>query len=406
MIGKVCLVTGARVKIGYRCALKLLRCGAVVIATTRFPADAAGRFEKEDDFEIWKNNLHLFGLDFRNVGVLESFCSFIKQKYSRLDVIINNACQTIRRPPAYYKHLLEHENENSSPSAVGQKTLPLLRQNFEMLNQLNAAKGSKSLGGVPKTADGEATIEEIDDNMETVPASFSSASTMRSDATWKSDSTSLTSSQSVPAAPVSSAAMTQIALVEGDDDFSSALFPTQTTDVNQQQVDLRTKNSWMLKLDEVSTPELAEVMLINAMAPTIINSKLKPLMEMDPDVPKFIVNVSAMEGKFYRYKSETHPHTNMAKAALNMMTRTSAQDYKKSNIYMTAVDTGWINDEKPLVKAVQHMKAHNFQTPLDEIDAAARVLDPVIAPLLDLAQGRKFDPPWGIFLKDYAKCEW
>jgi NAD(P)-dependent dehydrogenase (short-subunit alcohol dehydrogenase family) len=80
----------------------------------------------------------------------------------------------------------------------------------------------------------------------------------------------------------------------------------------------------------------------------------------------FIVNVSAMEGKFYRRKLATHPHTNMAKAALNMMTRTSASDYAKSNIFMTAVDTGWINDENPLERAVQNALQH-FASPLDEV---------------------------------------
>lgn len=130
------------------------------------------------------------------------------------------------------------------------------------------------------------------------------------------------------------------------------------------------------------------------------------MMQRNPDDLKFIVNVSAMEGKFYRFKSERHPHTNMAKAALNMLTRTSAQDYIKSNIHMTSVDTGWINDEKPIDLAVKHEKKHKFQTPLDEVDAAARVLDPVIGPLNALQRGELGDPPWGVFLKDYMKCEW
>ena len=177
-------------------------------------------------------------------------------------------------------------------------------------------------------------------------------------------------------------------------------------DVNEQQLDLRQKSSWMLKLDEVSTGELAEVMAINAIAPSVINARLKTLMEASPEPMRFIVNVSAMEGKFYRYKSDQHPHTNMAKAALNMMTRTSAQDYVKSHIYMTAVDTGWINDEKPMEIAARHGERHNFQTPIDEIDAAARVLDPVISPLLAAQQGRSVEPPFGVFLKDFVKCEW
>ena len=147
-------------------------------------------------------------------------------------------------------------------------------------------------------------------------------------------------------------------------------------------------------------------MAINAIAPAIINARLKPLLVASPEEHKFIVNVSAMEGKFYRWKSDTHPHTNMAKAALNMMTRTSAQDYVKNGIYMTAVDTGWINDEKPIEQAVQHEDLHNFQTPLDEVDAAARVLDPVIAPILAASLGSAEAPPYGVFLKDFFKCEW
>jgi NAD(P)-dependent dehydrogenase (short-subunit alcohol dehydrogenase family) len=157
----------------------------------------------------------------------------------------------------------------------------------------------------------------------------------------------------------------------------------------------------------VSTAELAEVMAINTMAPTILNGRLKPMMERNMDDMKFIVNVSAMEGKFYRFKSDKHPHTNMAKAALNMQVRTSGADYVKSNIYMTAVDTGWINDEKPIDKAMAHEQQHKFQTPLDEIDAASRVLDPVIAPFAARANGDAlFEPAWGVFLKDYMKCEW
>lgn len=181
--------------------------------------------------------------------------------------------------------------------------------------------------------------------------------------------------------------------------------------MNGQQVDLRRHNSWLCKLEQVSTAEAAEVLLINTLAPFVLNGQLRSLMECNTKNQwKFIVNVSAMEGKFYRYKTANHPHTNMAKAALNMMTRTSAEDYRKSGIYMTAVDTGWINDEKPLEKAGAHAK-RGFQTPLDEVDAAARILDPVLAPLaaLEMAavSGAKVEePPWGVFLKDYAKTEW
>ena len=143
-------------------------------------------------------------------------------------------------------------------------------------------------------------------------------------------------------------------------------------------------------------------MAINAIAPFVLNSRLAPLMRRSggPGTRRFIVNVSAMEGKFYRSKSVYHPHTNMAKAALNMMTRTSAEDLRKGGVFMTAVDTGWINDENPLEKAKRYAEAHAFQTPLDEVDAAARILDPVV-------HGLASAEPWsGVFLKDYLPTEW
>ena len=153
-----------------------------------------------------------------------------------------------------------------------------------------------------------------------------------------------------------------------------------------------------MKLQDVPVGEVLEVAACNMVAPFIFVGHLRPLMEK-ADGSKFIVNVSAMEGKFYRYKTPFHPHTNMAKAALNMMTRTSAEDYSKSKIYMNAVDTGWINDENPVDVAARIAKEHNFQTPIDEIDAAARVLDPV----WEGTAGNLF---YGGFWKDYCQTEW
>ena len=204
--------------------------------------------------------------------------------------------------------------------------------------------------------------------------------------------------------------MTQLPILADDATHDRALFPTGVFDVNAQQVDLRSTTSWTLKLDQVSTPEAVEVMAVNALAPFIICGRLKGLMirtrEMDKargaaDVGRYIVNVSSMEGKFFRKKDEYHPHNNMAKASLNMMTRTSAQDYAKDGIYMTAVDTGWLNIEAPVPKAVKIAKT-NFQTPIDEVDGASRVLDPVFMGLVSPPDKRTF----GVFLKDYRLTEW
>jgi NAD(P)-dependent dehydrogenase (short-subunit alcohol dehydrogenase family) len=145
-------------------------------------------------------------------------------------------------------------------------------------------------------------------------------------------------------------------------------------------------------------------MFINAIAPFVLNSRLKPLMctpNDDSRPNRYIINVSAMEGKFYRYKMPNHPHTNMAKAALNMLTRTSAEDLaKKHRIYMNSVDTGWINDENPLERAKKTQLNNNFQTPIDEIDAAARILDPIFT---GISGGQAV---YGKFLKDYKETEW
>jgi len=182
------------------------------------------------------------------------------------------------------------------------------------------------------------------------------------------------------------------------------VLPAGQLDVNGQQIDLRATNSWRLKLPDVSTPELCEVLAINTLAPFIINARLQPLLAAAADAAgaAFIVNVSAMEGKFYRHKTANHPHTNMAKAALNMMTRTSAAELAASHrIYMTAVDTGWINDENPRERAARTAETSHFQTPLDEVDAAARVLHPVFE---GVSTGET--PLHGVFLKDFVETEW
>jgi NAD(P)-dependent dehydrogenase (short-subunit alcohol dehydrogenase family) len=183
------------------------------------------------------------------------------------------------------------------------------------------------------------------------------------------------------------------------------VLPEGVYDVNGQQLDTRRENSWLLKLGEVATVEAAEVLAINALAPFVLNSLLKPLLlaAAAGGEPTFVVNVSAMEGKFYRFKTADHPHTNMAKAALNMMTRTSAAALATEGIYMNSVDTGWINDENPLEKA-SRLAAEGFQTPIDEIDAAARILDPVVVGLAEPAVARVLHH--GAFFKDYELTEW
>jgi hypothetical protein len=100
--GRVALLTGGRVKIGYQAGIKLLRAGAHLIVTTRFPRDSAMRYAAEPDFAEWSDRLEIFGLDLRHTPSVEAFCQQLLDTHDRLDFIVNNACQTVRRPPDFY----------------------------------------------------------------------------------------------------------------------------------------------------------------------------------------------------------------------------------------------------------------------------------------------------------------
>ena len=303
--GRVALLTGGRVKIGYQAGIKLLRAGAQVIVTTRFARDAALRYAAEPDFADWGDRLEVFGLDLRHTPSVEAFCDHLMATRDRLDFIVNNACQTVRRPPEFYRHMMELEIARRPISRPPRR--PCLARTRGCASPISSPRLPQKLH---RASSRPVCGPPADEHYGTRVGGRLSAEV----------STAL--------GLVQPAALSQLRLVPDDGAHDAHLFPEGRLDQDLQQVDLRDRNSWRLLLGEVSSVELLETQLVNAVAPFVLNGRLKPLMLRTPNRDKHIVNVSAVEGQFYRrFKTTRHPHTNMAKAALNMMTRTSAVDY-------------------------------------------------------------------------------
>ncbi|HEX4402121.1 MAG TPA: SDR family NAD(P)-dependent oxidoreductase [Galbitalea sp.] len=346
LTGKRALLTGGRAKIGMYIALRLLRDGAHTTITTRFPRDAVRRFSSLPDSADWLHRLRVVGIDLRDpaqvLGLADAMIAA-----GPLDILINNAAQTVRRSPGAYAPLAEAE---LAPLPDG--PLPELLT-FGHTNDAHPQALAASVSSHPILAAAAARADRL----------------------------------------------TNEALAPGSTSLDRLAAGT-AIDAGGLVPDTHHANSWTQHVQEVDPLELLEVQLANMTAPFLLISRLRPALAASTARRKYIVNVSAMEGVFSRrYKGPGHPHTNMAKAALNMLTRTSAAElFETDGILMTSVDTGWITDERPHPTKVR-LAEEGFHAPLDLVDGAARVYDPVV-------QGEAGTDLYGIFLKDYRRSDW
>jgi NAD(P)-dependent dehydrogenase (short-subunit alcohol dehydrogenase family) len=342
--GYTALVTGGRLKIGYALALRFLRLGAEVIVSSRFPHDTAQRYAQETDFHIWRDRLHIYGMDMRDIHSVLAFIEYLKSNFEAIDILINNAAQTVRRPPVFYKHLMAFEEMPAEQLPTDLKSLLIAPDMKLLASAQNQALLSLSQGN-------------------------------------------------------SSAHLSQIPMIAGDEIEDERLFPPNQYDADGQQVDNRQQNSWTSLLNEVAIPELLEVYVINAIAPSLLVGQLREMMKCSPKAKRFIVNVTAVEGQFTPMKTGIHPHTSMAKAALNMLSYSIASDYQSDGIYVTSVDPGWVSDQVPHESDEERVR-NQALLPIDLEDAAARICDPIFQAI----NHEKL--LFGVLLKDYLPAQW
>ena len=340
--GRRALLTGGRAKIGMYIALRLLRDGADTTITTRFPNDAARRFAAMPDSADWLERLHIVGLDLRDPAQVVELADTVAER-GPLDILINNAAQTVRRPAGSYSLLAEAERA-PLPSGPLPDIVTFGRPADAHPALLSGTPGSDHWAPTPH-------------------------------------------------------ALAELALTAGSAS-PERIAADRAIDAGGLVPDLHHENSWSQKIDEVDPIELLEVQLCNMTAPFILVGRLRRSLAASPARRKYVVNVSAMEGQFSRgYKGPGHPHTNMAKAALNMLTRTSARELLDTDgILMTSVDTGWITDERPHPQKMR-LADIGFHAPLDLVDGAARVYDPIV-------RGEAGEDVRGVFLKDYKPHPW
>ena len=380
LTGKRALLTGGRAKIGMHIALRLLRDGAHTTITTRFPKDAVRRFAAMDDASDWLHRLHVVGIDLRDPAQVVALAESVGAE-GPLDILINNAAQTVRRSPGAYAPLADAESVPVEEGFWEEGRGPTVLT-FGHTRDIHPHALEDSVKAHPLLA---AAIPDGAFGRGLAPTSRSN------------------SPQEQTAARANAQTLTDMALAPGSSSLAR-LADGSAIDAGGLLPDLHDSNSWVQGVGEVDALEMLEVQLCNETAPFILISKLRGRLAEGASAARngraYVVNVSAMEGVFGRgYKGPGHPHTNMAKAAVNMLTRTSAREmFETDHILMTSVDTGWITDERPHPTKVR-LAEEGFHAPLDLVDGAARVYDPIV-------RGESGEDLFGIFLKDYKPSGW
>jgi NAD(P)-dependent dehydrogenase (short-subunit alcohol dehydrogenase family) len=239
LTGRRALLTGGRAKIGMHIALRLLRDGADTTITTRFPNDAVRRFTAMPDSADWLHRLRIVGIDLRDPAQVLSLADSVSSR-GHLDILINNAAQTVRRSPGAYGQLVAAESA-----------------------QLPA-------GPLPEVVD-------LGHAADAHPPALAG-----------------------PVQPAFTAhALTALALTSGSASLDRVADQT-AIDAGGLVPDLDDVNSWTRRVEEVDALELLEVQLCNVTAPFVLVSRLRPAMAASPARRTYVVNVSAMEGQFGR----------------------------------------------------------------------------------------------------------
>jgi NAD(P)-dependent dehydrogenase (short-subunit alcohol dehydrogenase family) len=416
--GVCVMVTGARVKIGFETVVKLLSAGAQVVATSRFPFTTARRFAEHEASNAWGTRLRVVGCDFRDVASVERLCAFLTRRLESLDVLINNAAQTIRKPAPAFKRLVEQElalAAADAPASEFERHAVAFHREFAATGAPagggGASSSSSSLALVPAaqelhrsalstqvpvcSADSTARVLFGGDGWCVPEFAATTGVLVDGDGDIEAFRAGLVRSSnaadSADAVTVAAAA----AALPPSGEFAVVLPggqalvapPTRTpasalseaarlTRATDEPLDLRRATSWTACLEDVDAAEWLEVLTVNSAVPALLSARLLPLLTRSPLPERHVVNVSSMEGKMLRWKSSQHPHTNAAKAALNMVTRTAGMAWRRDyGVLINAVDTGWVTDERPLATQLATPQLHPAS--LDEIDGAVRVLQPL-----------------------------